>query len=102
MTAVRPVAQAFGLNSDARTSGKIKMGVQIAATVAACSPIANDHPEIIEGLFDMATCASVISGTETVLGYAGQLRERYGNEPNPAARLVVATTAQIVELGCSA
>jgi phosphatidylglycerophosphate synthase len=101
LTAVRPLAQLVGLNSDARYSGKIKMGSQVAATLAACSPIAPEYPEFVSGLFDVASGLSVVSGLETVGSYASQVRERLINEPEPAARLVLAATTDLALLRAS-
>lgn len=102
VTAVRPIAQIFGLNSDARISGKMKLVTQAGAVVAACSPLAHEHPALIEGMFDVATGVSVLSGLETMQSYATQLAEQYGKSPEPAAKLIVASTTEIALLSRAA
>jgi phosphatidylglycerophosphate synthase len=93
-TALRPVAQYFGLETDAQLSGKIKMGVQTAAAVAACSPLTYEHPKLVKGLFDAATTASVASGLDILQGYVADLQRSYPEQP--AAQLIVASTTLIL------
>lgn len=102
LTAVRPVAQLFGLNSDAQLSGKLKMICQVGAALTACSPVATEHPALVRGMFDVAAGASVVSGLETVQNYASQLAEQYSTSPEPAARLIVASTTEIALLSKAA
>lgn len=99
LTAIRPVAQLFGLNSDARLSGKLKLLSQGGAVLTACSPIAHEYPALVRGMFDIATGASIASGLETVQSYATQLAEQYNTSPEPVARLIVASTTEVALLG---
>lgn len=95
-TAIRPVAQHFGLHTDAQLSGKVKMCIQSAAVVAACSPLANSQPNFVHGLFDAATLASAASALDMLYGYAVDLGSTQPTEP--AARLIVAATTSLIPL----
>jgi len=80
LTTVRPIAQHFGLETDARVSGKVKMLVQSGATIAACSPLANDYPEVVQGLYHLATGLSVASGLEVLVDYKSEFQQRYQSD----------------------
>lgn len=95
LTIVRPIAQHFGLNSDAQVSGKAKMLAQVTATVAACSPVASERPDMIEILYGVAAGAAVVSGVDTLMGYVDDLDKRYPS--SSAAQLIVASTTWLTE-----
>lgn len=94
-TILRPVAAHYGLNSDAKLAGKIKMLAQVNATVAACSPFAAKHPEFIETLYGISAGASVLSGADMLIGYADELAAMKG--PSKAAQFIVAGTTWLLE-----
>lgn len=79
--ALRPIAQYYGLASDAEASGKVKLWVQASAVISACSPIASSHPEFVQGLFSAASIASVGSGTEMLYSYAQDISSQYREQP---------------------
>ncbi len=93
-TALRPIADICGLQTDAQLSGKLKMVVQTAAVIAACSPLASEQPQLVHGLFDAATVASVASGIDMLQGYVSDISTHYPHEP--AAQLIVASTMLIL------
>jgi phosphatidylglycerophosphate synthase len=89
-TAVRPIAQLLGLETDATMSGKWKMAAQATAAISSCSPIAHHYPEFPHLLHNVGSVLSVSSGLELIADYCNEIEDRYGAEP--AARLIVATT----------
>lgn len=91
--AVRATAQHYGLKTDAKTSGKLKMVAQVGAAVAGCSPIAASYPEFTKDLFAMATGASVVSGLDMLHGYANEIAQQYRSEP--MAQLIIASTTYV-------
>lgn len=91
---IRPVAQHYGLQTDARISGKIKMNAQVLAAVSSCTPLAHDYPELVRGLHHFAAGASAFSGIEMLVDYQDELADRYKTEP--LAQFLVATTASVV------
>lgn len=94
--AIRPIANHYGLDSDAKLSGKMKMAAQVGAVVAACSPLAAAYPEFTQDLFAIAAGASVTSGLDMLNGYSREIVSQYRTEP--VAQLIVATTAYIAPL----
>jgi phosphatidylglycerophosphate synthase len=94
--AVRPVAHAFGLNPDAKHSGKNKMMVQVGAVLSACSPLAHEYPDFVTGLYGVATGASVTSGIDTLQSYAEEIGA--ANQNQPAAQLIVASVIELNRL----
>ena len=93
--ALRAVAEPFGINTDADKWGKAKMRLQSAAVVAACSPIAANLPEVVNGLFVASTAASVASGAEMLVGYADQIQNRFDDK---VANFIVAQSVAIADL----
>jgi phosphatidylglycerophosphate synthase len=70
---IRAVAQHHDISVDARPSGKIKTHIQVAATVAACSPLAEKYPKLVNGLFSAATVMSIYSGAEMAFDYSKEI-----------------------------
>lgn len=95
-TILRPVATHYGLNSDAKMAGKVKMLAQVNATIAACSPIAAEHPEFIETMYGIAAGASVVAGIDMCLGYADELANR--DYAHPAAQFIAQNTLKLAEI----
>jgi phosphatidylglycerophosphate synthase len=95
-TILRPIAQHYGLSSDAKNSGKIKMAAQVAATVSACSPMAFEQPSLVRGLYELATTASVISGIDLLRDYTRDILSQYHGEP--AAEFIVAASTRLIPL----
>lgn len=96
VSAIRPLAQHYGLSSDAKLAGKVKMWGQVAAVGAACSPVAYESPETIEFLFGTAAGASLVSGIETARDYTNELAGR--EISNRAAQFIVASANELYDL----
>lgn len=63
-TAIRFAGLEANKSTDARELGKYKMWSQCIALTAACSPLAHEQPDLVRGLYDIATGFSVASGAD--------------------------------------